>query len=189
MYRRHEILQEELRDELTPIIPVVWLPVNRRTEVSRDDSDLGRRGERVETIDQNLSQLLSRLQRYRLRLETQISKRYKEFERQVLALLLYDKDVDTYGDGAGGVSTVSLTEEDADQLTKSFKDADLFDAGMQKKSKKHFSRATKAVDVLSKVSGGSIPIDEILLLPLIKRTKSIIEFARTLESDLSLIHI
>jgi len=55
---------------------------------------------------------------------------------------------------------------------------------MKKSIQLHFERTAHAVDYIKSVGeSGTLKINEVLLLPLIRRTKSIIELARSLERD------
>ena len=47
----------------------------------------------MESVDARLGELLEELATYRLKLDTQLTVRYKEFERSIFQLMLYDKQL------------------------------------------------------------------------------------------------
>ncbi len=170
-----------IKEELKKLVPNVWLPVSRRLDFSETHDDYeARRPKRIESVDERLRHLLERLQGYRLRLESLLSNLYKQFECDVLRLILYDKEVDEFR----GIAIQDWSEDDRHQLTQAFKEAGLYDETVQKGIDDHFERASKAVNELSKADEAQVfEIDHVMLIPLMKRTKSIIALSRQLESD------
>jgi predicted ATP-dependent endonuclease of OLD family len=182
-YRRysHNLIPPELRLEIESLVPTVWLPVSRRLPISEDQDDLMRRKQtNLESVDKRLGELIGELKSYRLKLDTKLAIRYKKFERQVLQMILFSKDHDKFD-----LQSMSLpTTDDKEQLIRAFKSAGLFDDQMNKRIEEHFKVAIEAINrLMSTEAGNSIDVDDVFILPLIFRTKSIVEFARQLECD------
>ena len=86
-----KMLPEEFYDELTNLVPLVWLPVSRRLPLTEYEEERHTRTGLLELVDLRLQELLEDLSRYRSILNAQLSERYKKFERQVLSVILYSK--------------------------------------------------------------------------------------------------
>jgi len=173
--------------ELMALVPAVWLPVSRRLPIpeqaEEDDMHaLWRRIElgrdiRLESVDQRLTELIDDLQRYRLSLETQLSERYKDFERRVLELMLFNPDHDKW---PFQMPTWELDEEQKELLVRAFAAAGLLNEGMRKRIDEHFSVAYHVSSKLQQ-SEGKLDAEDIFVLPLVPRTREMIAAARQLE--------
>lgn len=175
---------EGLTQELAGLVPAAWLPVTRRLPIpDAEQESFESRKNPLESVDDRLRQLLSELSQYRLSLDTKLSERYKEFERQVLSIFLYDKKLDTFQ--TLRVET-SVTEEEKQKLIQAFDQAGLLDKDMQRRIDEHFTEAEKAVQRLrenSKESEGGVNVDDVMIIPLIMRTNNLIRLAEKLEDD------
>ena len=140
-------------------------------------------GRSLESVDLRLDDLLEDLSRYHSVLNSQLSERYGEFERQVLRVILYSKEHDQVNSILEAVPTSLPTEAEKDQLRKAFEDAGLLDEQMQKKINDHFAAAEKVGKRISDSQVHSLELEDILVLPLISRTKDMVKFARELEAD------
>ncbi len=185
--RQRARMQEEVAEvgeALRSLVPAVWLPVSRRLPIPEDESEhfetyarvaARRRHHRLESVDQRLLELMQDLSAYRVRLDAHLSKRYKQFERAVLSLILYSEDFDR------GLDLSDMpTEEDKVQLLKAFADADLLDKDMRKRVDQHFESAANALRDLSREH---VTWEELLVLPLIPRTKEMVRLASELETQ------
>jgi len=178
---------EDPIQELMALVPAVWLPVSRRLPIPEraDEDDVHEfwktsmeiRNFRLESVDQRLTELINDLQRYRLSLETQLSERYKDFERRVLELMLFNPDHDKW---PFRIPTGELDEEQKELLVRAFAAAGLLNEGMRKRIDEHFS---VAYDVASKIqqTKGELDPQDIFVLPLVPRTREMIAAARQLE--------
>ena len=185
MHLRRRIIPIELYDEMTALVPLVWLPVSRRLPVTEDEEEryIGRKG--LESVDLRLKELLAGLSRYHSILNGQLSERYREFERQVLSVILYSKQHDQVDSILKAVPSSLPTESEKDQLRRAFDDAGLLDEQMQSRINDHFAAAEQAVKRISESKGKylDLKLEDILVLPLISRTKDMVEYARELEED------
>ena len=71
------------------------------------------------------------LTKYRLGLEAQIARQYKDFERAALSALLDSEEVDT-------LTFEVPSDEEKGQLLKAFQAADLLEGGMQERIENFF---------------------------------------------------
>ena len=189
LYERDNVirnmLSEEIDGESTPLVPLVWLPVSRRLPVTEDEEDRYTRREPLESVDLRLEKLLSSLSRYYSILNAQLSERYREFERQVLSAILYSKEHDQVYSMLKAVPSSLPTKTEKDQLLRAFDDAGLLNEQMQSRINEHFGAIEKSIKRIKQSSETEKKIselDDILVLPLISRTKDMVEFARKLEN-------
>lgn len=177
------MLSEEIYGEPTVLVPLVWLPVSRRLPVTEDDEERHTRREPLESVDLRLGQLLDRLSDYHSRLNAQLSKRHREFERQVLSVILYNKDHDQLDSIFDSLPSSLPTEAERGQLLGAFEAAGLLDEPMQSRIDDHFAAAEKAVERIHEGKNTHVELEDVLVVPLIRRTQSMVEYARKLEKD------
>lgn len=189
-YWERSLDYRELVTGLQKLVYAVWLPVSRRLPIQEYDEGefvYARRKSQIEleSVDVRLRELLEELSRYRLRLEAKLSEYYKEFEKRVLRMILYNKKHDQLDE----IPMESPTQEDKEQLLRAFKAAGLLDKQMERRIDEHFSVAHEVLERLLReiVVEGSANIvldaETAFIIPLIGRTKSIVEFARELEEE------
>ena len=175
-----KILLEEINDELTILVPLVWLPISRRLPVIEDEEDQSTMEGPLESVDLRLGKLLDRLSDYYSRLNAQLSKRHRDFENQVLSVMLYSKEYDHLDSIRSSIPSFLPTETEKNQLREAFKDAGLLKSKqMRTRIDDHFAEAEKAGKRISE--NVHLELQDILVLPLISRTKSMVEYARDLE--------
>jgi predicted ATPase len=169
-----------LRKALQDLVPAIWLPVTRRLPVSESDDDAIHRGERdhsLESVDERLRHLRIRVARYRAALEAQISLRHKAFEKKVLQDILYNKTYDTFSQIGSAPS-----DEERLELTRAFDQAGLLDEHTTERIAEHFVAAKAAVERLQ-ADPKKVSIEDLFVIPLISRTRSMVEAARQLEQQ------
>lgn len=164
-------------DELTALVPIVWLPVSRRLPVTENEEEPYTRTGPLESVDLRLDELLDELSGYHSGLNAQLSKRYQEFEHQVLSMILYSKEHDQLN----LIPSSSPTEAEKDQLLRAFKAAGLLNKQMQIRIDEHFDAADEALKRRRENAGWDL--EDILVLPLIGRTQAMVRYARKLEED------
>ncbi|MFC1871624.1 AAA family ATPase [Chloroflexota bacterium] len=181
--RIYEQQRNEVVNILGQLVPAVWLPVSRRLPVPEDESRESRVGRRtsLESVDEKLRQLQNELINYRLKLDTQLNTRYKQFEKSIFQLLLYDKAYDAFD----LKTTTFQTGDDKPHLLSAFRAAGVLDTEMRKRIDSHFDTAEKAAQRMSmyKLGEEGYEIEDLFILPLIRRTGSMISLARGLEKD------
>ena len=171
---------EDFYDKLTALVPIVWLPVSRRLPVAEYEEERHTRTAPLESVDLRLKELLAGLSRYRSELNAQLSKRYRDFENQVLSVMLYSKKHDHLDSIRSSVPSSLPTETEKDQLREAFKDAGLLKSKeMRTRIDDHFAEAEKIGKRINE--NVHLELEDILVLPLISRTKSMVEYARELE--------
>ena len=171
-------IQETLRE----LVPAVWLPVSRRLPIS-DDQDTERprlHTKTRESVDECLSDLVVGLQKYRLSLNAELSELRREFQLHALENILYDKQHDQ---GLGhGESFIPPSEHDKQSLLKAFQDVGLASQTIEARINDHFNAASVAY---SKLKSGNLDMESVFIIPLINRTRSIVQFAQELENKRS----
>lgn len=182
-HSRDEVERQQLADALAALVPFVWLPVSRRLPVPDEDQErlyhLHRYSHNLESVDERLRDLTQDLSAYRLRLESEVSRRYKEFERQVLEAILYTSDFDSIG---AFRNEAPPSQEDQSELMRVFDEVGLLDAKMKKRIGAHFDRAEEAHQTLQAANEG-INVDDLFVIPLIRRTRSLVTSARKLGAE------
>ncbi|MDE0088659.1 MAG: AAA family ATPase [Candidatus Poribacteria bacterium] len=183
---RRTVVSEKFYDELTTLVPLVWLPVSRRLPVTKYEEKWHTRTEPLESVDLRLEELLEDISRYHSILNAQLSERYREFEHQVLSMILYSKEHDQLKSIRNSVFHSLPTEVEKDQLLDAFEDAGFLDEVMQSRIDDHFAALTVAEQVFVRIhEGKDIPaeFEDIFVIPLIGRTKAMVAYAKKLEKD------
>ena len=180
------MLLEYIDGESTPLVPLVWLPVSRRLPVTENEEERYTRREPLESVDLRLEELLESLSRYHSILNAQLSERYREFERQVLSVILFSKEHDQLKSIRNSVFHSPPTEAEKDQLLDAFEAAGFLDEAMQSRIDDHFTAFDDAKKVLPLIyAGKDIPLEfeDTFVIPLIGRTKAMVKYAGELEED------
>ena len=181
---RKRILPENLYDEITALVPIVWLPVSRRLPITGDEEEQQTMMVPLESVDLRLQELLADLSHYHTRLNAQLSERYKNFEHQVLSVILYSKEHDLI-ESAISLSPPTSIEEYKDQLLGAFNAAGLLDDQMQIRIDEHFVIAEEVLKRSRKNENDEFVfgLEDLFVLPLIRRTQLMVEYAEELEKD------
>ena len=177
------IRAENFYDELTALVPIVWLPVSRRLPVTEVEEERYTKTQTLESVDLRLEELLEGLFHYHSHLNTLLSKRYKEFELEVLSVMLYSKERDHLDSILSSIPSSLPTEIQKDQLMGAFEDAKLLNKQMRTRINDHFAAAEEVVKRFSESQKIGLDLEGILVVPLIRRTQDMVEYARTLEED------
>lgn len=177
----------ELVEILKGLVPAVWLPVSRRLPIPEEEEEEEyreeyrfRRPRGLESVDVRLRELLAELVVYRLGLEGKLSERYKEFEDKVLQVILYSKQ----HDAVPTLRVVPPTDDEKNQLLRAFEVAGLLDDQTKRRIDEHFSAIAEAAKRINKyltTKKGGITLKDVVVIPLIERTKSMVELSRKLE--------
>lgn len=176
-------VQKALYDELAFLVPIVWLPISRRLPVAEDEEERYTRTDSVESVDLRLRELLENLSRYHTRLNALLSKRYKDFEHQVLSVMLYNKEHDQLDSILDSITFVLPTKAEKEQLLSAFKAAELLDEQMQNRIDDHFTVVEEVVKRWRTSQNIQSNYKDIFVFPLINRTKVMVEYADKLEAD------
>lgn len=177
---RRTMISEKFYDELTTLVPIIWLPINRHLPTTTNEEERYTRTYSSESPDTRLSQLIENdLPRYCAALNAQLSERYRKFERQVLSAILYNKDHDQLH----SLPPSLPTETERAQLSGAFEAAGLLDGPMQSKIDDHFAAVEKVVERIHEGKKIGMESEDILVVPLIQRTQAMVEYAAKLEED------
>ena len=163
-----------MSNKLTGLVSIVWLPISRYLSVTEDEED---------DVMTDLEELLEDVFHYHSHLNTQLSKRYKEFEHQVLSATLYSKEHDQLDLIFSSMPSKLPTKAEKEQLLGAFKAAGLLDEQMRVRINEHFAAAEEVLKRVGKSRKFGWDLEDILVIPLIRRTKVMVEYARKLEED------
>lgn len=173
--------RQPLDDAIENLVPLVWLPVSRRLPVPDDESSgsyiFSPKSSKLESVDQRLSELTRELSDYRLRLDSRVSQEYTVFERKVLEAILYSADYDSMG---ALRRELPPTQDDQEQLIRVFRAVGILDDKMTKRIRAHFVRADEALGSLQDSS--NVKLEDLFIIPLIRRTRSLVGWARDLSA-------
>lgn len=170
----------DLKRQLEGLVPAAWLPVSRRLPMGEEEGDDHRRIRRgsLESVDECLSELLGALQRYRVSLDAKLAELRQDFQRHALENILYDKRHDRMID----LENFQVpTQEEKNQLLKAFKDVGFVDSAMSNRVEEHFKAAQEAIDAIKR-EPDTFSSQTLFIIPLIHRTKQMVDFAQDLES-------
>ena len=167
-------VSEEFYNELTDLVSIVWLPINRYLSVTEDEAD---------DVMTDLEEMVEDIFEYHSHLNTRLSKRYKEFEHQVLSVILYSKEHDQLDLILSSMPSKLPTRSEKKQLVEAFKASGLLDKQMQTRINEHFAAAEEVLKRINESGKFSWDIEDILVVPLIRRTQAMVEYARKLEED------
>ena len=168
------MVPEKFYHELTDLVSIVWLPINRYLSLTEDEED---------DVMTDLEVLLDDIFHYHSHLQTHLSKRYKEFEHQVLSAILYSKEHDQLGLIRSALPSKLPTKTEKKQLLRAFEIAGLLDEQMRMRINEHFAAAEVALKRIDEREKFSWDLEDILVVTLIRRTQDMVEYARKLEED------
>lgn len=174
---------EELYDKLTALVPIVWLPVSRRSPVTEDEEERHTGRDSLEPVDLQLEELLGNLSIYYSRLNAMLSERYRKFEHQALSVILYSEE----DDQLDSIPPSFPTQAEKEQLQRAFEAAGLLDEQMRIKIDEHFAEVGKVLETIREIKDidpdlGS-GLGDLLMILLIRQTHSMVGYARELEKD------
>jgi len=119
-----------------------------------------------------LEDLLRQLTIYQLNVAEEIAAVSASFQRDVLTSILFDKEFDTWVRAGEAVDLGKQQEE----LTKAYKELGALTAGVQQRIAAHFEAIGKSIDAVQRSEEGStMLVNDILPLPLLRRTQHIIK--------------
>ena len=169
----------QLTSELTSLVPLVWLPINRRSTVGSKGEQRNKRTTSLETVDLHLQELLDELILYHSDLNSQLSHRYREFEHKVLSVILFSEEFDKLDS-----IQESLTSDEKEQLMRVFRESGFFNEQIQNRIDNHFTSIENILEQLKdNTSVRELKPEELVVIPLISRTKEMVKYAGELENN------
>lgn len=180
-YSRHKESYQAIKSELSKLINISWLSINRDNTASFE-YDRGSREyvERIKNmVDIKLHDLLKKLILYQLQLESEANKSANKFKEDSLSLMLYNESFDIFNVDY----FTNITTEDINlmkiELYKAFKVL-----GVKEKNEQIQTHIKKINDVLSDIKEESrVRVEDVSVLSLIKRTFSIIDIFKMHEEQ------
>ena len=179
---RGRLVPEMISEELTALVPIVWLPLSRLSVTEHEDEQ-HTTTDPLEAVDIRIRGLMEGLTHYHSGLNTWLSRRYKEFEHLVLSEMLYSKEHDQLDSIPNSIRPSLPTIAEKGQLLSAFQAAGLLDEQMQVRIDEHFAVAETVLKRIRKSEKVGIDLEDVLVLPLLRRTKAMVKFAGELEDD------
>jgi predicted ATP-dependent endonuclease of OLD family len=173
----------ELKTFVDQLIRVASLSVHRTgaaVDTFQEDDYVSRRRHVTQPpIDQRLDELIQQLTSYQLTLAESAGEVSARFQKDVLASMLYDADFDKFD--LEEAQKVSLGKE-KDELSKAYKELGVLDPEIARRIDKHIDVLKRSLANVRKKDTG-ILIDDIMPLPLLRRTQHIIKLSLAAEND------
>lgn len=184
LYRLSSKFRESLNEVkrvLSSAIDISWLSVNRGDSVS---TDLERRGENSDRfrnmVDAKLQDLIRNLVIFQLQLESEANKVSNKFKEDVLSLMLYNEEFDSYNsemvEKFASIDTNSMQAA----LYRAFNAMGL-DQDKKTAIRKHIQSIKEVVEKVK--SSQRIELNDVFVLALINRTFSIIDISKEHENQ------
>ena len=181
----------KVRDKISKLVKVSWLSVHREILESeyrdyREYNEYRSIRERRHTVprnpvDRRLQDLMIRLTAYQLELQAQSNKASTDFEKQVLASMLYDPKFDTWEYLSMRVNLQKIRRG----LLKAYKDLGVLDvdSDIENRIDDHVEKLRSAIKAV-KAHGQEkeMKIDDVLPLPLLMRTHHIVQMLTNVDN-------
>jgi predicted ATP-dependent endonuclease of OLD family len=172
---------EALKLQLNELVRVSSLSVHRTSATLVREEEYPRRHNYPHPpIDQRLSELMQQLTRYQLSLELKARRVSSEFQKDVLASMLYDPDFDKWD--LQEALNVELGKE-KQELSKAYSELGALDDKVQKKIDTHIEILNKSLNQLRDKKDEGVPVEAVVPLPLLRRTQHIINLTQKAEAQ------
>lgn len=187
--RLHPKLQREiseLKEEMSNLVGLSFLSVNREDNIDLDEYSRGRRDSITNSVDFKLMKLMNDFTTYQLLLESEVSNLSNKFQKDVLRSMLFNPEFDNVPIR----KRIDLDEEAIDELkTKlqdAYRDLGILDKKILDGIKLHIESISKAVEAINKsVDNPDNPVyvNHVTPLTLLRRTRKIVTLSTKLQED------
>ena len=183
LYRTSSRIREslfEIRRKLDSIIAISWLSVNRGDSIEFDYERRDNSEKYQNMVDAKLRDLIRRLVVFQLQLESEANKVSNKFKEDVLSLMLYNEEFDSYrGDMIDKFSMID-TQSMQTALFKAFSAMGIAH-DKNPAIKKHIQIIKNVVDKVKNQQ--KLDLNDAFVLALINRTFSIIDISKEHENQ------
>jgi ABC-type lipoprotein export system ATPase subunit len=178
---RHQQYSEDMnscKNELNKLVNISWISVHRYSYTDIDEEYYNKIDKIQKTpVDNRLDQLIIKLTKYQLQLESRVNEISQNFQRSVLEGLLYDEKLDVF-------NFVKLKTEKyekiKDGLVHAYSDLGFLDESIEKKIENHRDKIQKSLEIIK--SEVRLDVNDVLPLILLNRTNHIISLSKDLEN-------
>lgn len=175
---------EELHEAIGALVKVSSLSVHRGAFEATSDDDYPTRSRPIRPpIDVRLEELLQKLTSFQLSLAEQGANISSQFQKDVLASILFDPRYDTFSWET--TAAVDLTQHQ-EQLSKAYQELGALTRPVSDRIAKHVAAIQKSLTVVTAFNSGAdgkaMTIDDILPLPLLRRSQHIVELLSETEA-------
>jgi len=173
----------ELREAVAKLVNISWLSVHRELlEEEYRETYTRRVSTEKNPVDRRIDELMKRLTSYQLQLESEMTKMSKDFQKQVLVTMLYNKNFDTFM--IDKELKIDL-EQVKEGLLHAYDDLGALDPPVSKSIENHTKRIADSLFKVNrwqqKEGDRSITIDDIMPLSLLRRTQHIVKLSTDVE--------
>ena len=174
---------DAVHEQITSLVSVTSLSVHRAAyETTGEDEYPSRNRTKRPPVDERVDQLLRSLTVYQLSLAEQQAKVSAQFQRDILASILFNKNFDTFKNTQLSEADL-LTQED--KLKDAYNELGLLDEKLIGRIHDHFEAIARSVNAIRKNRETQKPIgvNDIMPFPLLGRTQHIIELSLQAENS------
>lgn len=171
---------ETLKAQLNELVSVSSLSVHRTSVALFRDEEYPRRHNFPHPpIDLRLNELMQQLTRYQLSLELKARRVSADFQKDVLASMLYDPNFDKWElKEALNIELGKVKQE----LSKAYKELGALDEKVQKKIDTHIKILNNSIAQIREAKDQGVSIEAVVPLPLLRRTQHIINLTQKAEA-------
>lgn len=176
----------EIRESISQLINLSWLAVDRRIYNPVENYEMKKHSYDYDdtfhtTIDKKLALLRRAFYNFHLQLDGQTLDLTNEFQKDLLKILLFDESFDDVDEILSSISKLNVKGK-KERLKKAFESLGILSTDIEKQISKHIDKFSKSISSLKK-DPNKIRIDDLFVIPLMKRTDSIIHKFNELETN------
>lgn len=170
-----------LKERLTELLGITYLSVHRNITKLENSVLVNENEAQQNPVDTRLTDLMSRLTSYQLELQSSVNDLSKQFQRDILKLMLYNQIYDQVKID----SPIDINFEKLGRgLTQAYKDLGLLDDEQKQNINHHLAAIKNASDQINKLiakESQQLHANDVTALTLMKRTEKIAELSSVLE--------
>lgn len=171
---------DELKEKISQMIDLSYLSVHRGA-IDSDERD--RPNRKMNLVDLRLAKLNQKFASYQWQLESRINMLSRQFQKDVLKLMLFDEKHDH-------INLSKRQEFDSEKaklgLRQAFRDLKVYDTDIKNKIDKHISRVSKAVTAVNEYNdkeSSGLAINDITPLSLVSKSNKIVQLSKAMEEE------
>jgi len=172
---------QSLKEKLNEILGLTYLSVHRNTIKQDNDKISDDNNALLNPVDNRLTDLMSKLTTYQLKLQSSVNDLSKEFQQSILKLMLFNKDYDSVNVNA----PININLDKLKRgLLQAYRDLDLLDDEQKQNINYHIEEIKNAAEKINQYNRKetqAIYVNDISALTLMKRTEKIAELSSELE--------
>lgn len=179
IYRKYREVTQSLRIKMHHLVNISWLSINRDNinPIEYESRDILERFKNM--VDIKMNDLVRALGTYQLQLESEANAIANDFKKNVLSLMLYNQEFDTYNNDVINQFRLLDTKQLQTDLFRAFNTLGV----AREKRDDIFNHIQKIKDSVDNLTNGKFSVDDAFVLGLARRTFEIIEISKEHESQ------